>query len=138
MKYSDLSKRRKAMVDLIVEMVPSVKTDRCIAFADLTDLWHNKIKPRRIAGEKLPGYPLWLTIEPEFRTNTRGVYIVPIDDTEAAYTIPASKVKKVKTKPEKKPKVKLTPKSNQSIIIDTEKKEIEDSIEADLAAFANV
>lgn len=101
MKYSDLTKSRKAIVDAFVAEYPEIKVSRSITFKQLRELWFNKLKPAKDRGESKLGYPLWITVEEDFRTAERGVYYVPVDDTEAPAMLP---VKAPKAKKEKAPK----------------------------------
>lgn len=78
MNYVNLSKTRKAVVDLLVKKFPGVKESGTITFKELTSVFiKGKYYTDPITNQKY-GYPLWLTIEKEFRTGTRGKYHVPV------------------------------------------------------------
>lgn len=101
MKYSDLSKTRKAMVDALVAEYPTIAMTRSITFKQLQKLWIEKLYPAKKRGESKLGYPLWLTIEEEFKTEARGVYYVPVDDQELPAMLPVKEAKVKKEKPAK-------------------------------------
>jgi hypothetical protein len=101
MKYSELSKTRKAVVDAFVAEYPTIKLSRCITFKQLQTLWVEKLHPAKQRGESKIGYPLWITIEEKFKTEHRGVYYVPVDDSGQEPMLP---VKEAKAKKEKQPK----------------------------------
>lgn len=81
-KYSELSKKRKMMVDVIVEHFPDVTKTGTITFKEIRSLWLVIQKKRAEGTMSKLGYPLWITVEKEFRTGTRGVYYVPVPTLE--------------------------------------------------------
>jgi hypothetical protein len=83
------------------------------------------------------GYPLWLTVESEFRTDVRGDYAIPLDDGTPIPT-KSAKVKAETAKKETTKKVKtekpVVPKLKRKID-DSEKVELsDDEFVAELAA----
>jgi hypothetical protein len=97
--YSELTKKRKMMVDLMLETYPDIEQSGTITFKQIRSLW-DKIQEGRKDGtiSKL-GYPLWITVEQEFRTSSRGVYAVPL---------PSGNIAPVVTKTAKSKESKLT------------------------------
>lgn len=78
MNYVNLSKTRKNVVDLIMRKFPGVKESGTITFKELTSLFVNTKSYTDPDTNQKYGYPLWLTIEKEFRSGTRGMYKVPL------------------------------------------------------------
>lgn len=93
--YNELTKKRRVMVDLMLETYPDIEKTGTITFKQIRALW-TQIQEMRKSGKisKL-GYPLWITVEKEFRTDTRGVYAVPLPSGNVEpKTVVKSKVKK--------------------------------------------
>lgn len=135
-KYCELTPKRRDVIDHIVANYPDVKTSGTVTFKQIRALWHNGKGTTNSAGEAL-GYPLWLTVESEFRTDVRGEYAIPLDDGTPIPTKPA-KVKAAKVPKEKTKKVKaekpVAPKLKQKID-DSDKVDLsDDEFAAELAA----
>lgn len=77
MKYVNLSKTRKAVVELLIKKFPGVKESGTITFKEIRSLWING-KSYTDDTQKKYGYPLWLLVEKDFKTTTKGVYNVPV------------------------------------------------------------
>lgn len=76
-KYSALTKKRRMMVDLLLQEYPSIKETGVVSLKELRAL-HVKLWDARENGGLKIGYPLWLTIEQQYRTDVRGRYAVPL------------------------------------------------------------
>lgn len=83
--YSQLSAKRKLVVDLLVKEYPVLALDGRITFKDLQAFW-DKIRGQRDHGGPKIGYPLWITIEKQWKTNKRGVYSIPVPDSNENLT----------------------------------------------------
>lgn len=94
-KYSELSKKRKMMVDVIIEHIPAVSLTGTITFKEIRSLWLVIQKKRAEGTMSKLGYPLWITVEKEFRTGTRGVYYVPVPTLEEAAKSNFPKIEKM-------------------------------------------
>jgi hypothetical protein len=124
--YSELTKKRKMMVDLMLETYPDIEQSGTISFKQIRSLW-DKIQEGRKDGtiSKL-GYPLWITVEQEFRTSSRGVYAVPL---------PSGNIVPVVTKTYKSKVSKLTaPKLPVTLDVGNEQVITEDEFAAELEA----
>ena len=140
-KYCELTPKRRNVIDYIVANYPDIVSDgsSCtgiVTFKQIRALWPNGKGTVNAAGDAL-GYPLWLTVEMEFRTDVRGEYTIPLDDGTPILTKPA-KVKEQKVPKEKTKKVKaekpVAPKLKQKID-DSDKVELsDDEFVAELAA----
>lgn len=143
-KFSEMTAKRRQVIEHLVATYPEIASEGSgyagtVTFKQIRDIWVNGKAAENGAGEKL-GYPLWLTVESEFRTEARGVYAIPLDD---GTPVPAKvkKEKAVKAPKEKKPKVKaakvekLTTPKLSAIIEDSEKVVYTDAeFEAELKA----
>lgn len=140
-KYCELTPKRRVVIDHIVANYPDIASEGSgyagtVTFKQIRALWPNGKGTVNSAGESL-GYPLWLTVESEFRTDVRGEYAIPLDDGTPIPTKPA-KVKAAKAPKEKTKKVKaekpVAPKLKQKID-DSDKVELsDDEFAAELAA----
>ena len=138
-KYCELTPKRRNVIDHIVANYPDIVSEgtSCIGvvtFKQIRSLWTNGKGTVNAAGAAL-GYPLWLTVELEYRTDVRGEYVIPLDDGTPILTKPAKvkaqKVTKEKTKKAEKP---VAPKLKQKID-DSDKVELsDDEFVAELAA----
>lgn len=68
--YDSLKPKRKQLVDLILEKIPEVRTTGTVTLVQLRELLGS--------GIKLPSHPIWIYGDKQFRTETRGVYNVPL------------------------------------------------------------
>lgn len=92
--YSELTNKRKMMVDLMLETYPDIEKNGTITFKQIRALWTNIQEMRKNGTISKLGYPLWITVEQEFRTDTRGVYAVPLPSGNVEPKTVKSKVKK--------------------------------------------
>lgn len=92
--YSELTNKRKMMVDLILKNYPDVKNTGTVSFKQIRILWVLIQEMRRTGTIAKLGYPLWITVEQEFSTNERGVYAVPLPSGNIEPKTVKSKVKK--------------------------------------------
>ena len=104
MKFNDLTNKRKLAVQILVAEYPEIKETGTITLKQLRTWWddkYSKLESREV------GYPIWLFSEKEFRTDAKGVYAVPLPDSEADL-VKAEKTiqKKVKAGVQKKAKTK--------------------------------
>lgn len=141
-KFSEMTAKRRQVIEHLVATYPEIETEAdgsigTVTFKQIRDIWVNGKATENAAGEKL-GYPLWLTVESEFRTDTRGLYAIPLDDGTA---VPAKATKSTVAKVPKEPKVKtkkvekLTAPKLSAIIDNSEKVDYTDAeFEAELKA----
>lgn len=80
MKYKDLSAKRRLVVDLLLKE-GYMDTDGLITFSSLQDFWSKYKTEKRDFG-----YPLWITVEKEWRTSCRGAYKVPAPNSNDTLT----------------------------------------------------
>lgn len=96
MKFNDLSKKRKLAVQILIAEYPEIKETGTVTLKQLRSWWDNKyskLETREI------GYPIWLFSEQDFRTDTKGTYLVPLPESDAEQVTAEKKIqKKVKTK----------------------------------------
>lgn len=92
--YSELTNKRKVMVDLMLETYPDIEKSGTITFKQIRSLWSNIQEMRKAGTIAKLGYPLWITVEQEFRTDQRGVYAVPLPSGNIEPKTVKSKVKK--------------------------------------------
>lgn len=92
--YSELTNKRKVMVDLMLETYPDIEKTGTITFKQIRSLWTNIQEMRKSGTISKLGYPLWITVEQEFRTDSRGVYAVPLPSGNIEPKTLKSKVKK--------------------------------------------
>lgn len=92
--YSELTNKRKVMVDLMLETYPDIEKTGTITFKQIRSLWTNIQEMRKSGTISKLGYPLWITVEQEFRTDSRGVYAVPLPSGNIEPKTSKSKVKK--------------------------------------------
>ena len=138
-RYCELTPKRRKVIDHIVANYPDIVSEgstSTVTFKQIRTLWPNGKGTVNAAGDEL-GYPLWLTVELEYRTDVRGEYAIPLDDGTPIPTKPA-KVKAQKVPKEKTKKVKaekpVAPKLKQKID-DSDKVELsDDEFAAELAA----
>jgi hypothetical protein len=135
-KYCELTAKRRDVIDHIVANYPETKTTGTVTFKQIRTLWPNGKGTTNSEGAAL-GYPLWLTVESEFRTDVRGDYAIPLDDGTPIPT-KSAKVKAETAKKETTKKVKtekpVVPKLKRKID-DSEKVELsDDEFVAELAA----
>lgn len=127
--YSELTSKRKMMVDLMINTYPNVATTGTITFSEIRALWVKIQQMRKDGTISKLGYPLWITVEQEFRTPHRGVYSVPL---------PAGNITSVffNTKPQKSKVSKLTvPKVPVTLDVGNEQEVLtEDEFAAELEA----
>lgn len=95
--YGELTKKRKMMVDLFIQEYPEVQKNGTITFKQMRALWDKLLAARATGGIKI-GYPLWITVEQEFRTDTRGVYAVPLPGGNVDAVISKEPRKKIQSK----------------------------------------
>jgi len=120
MNYSDMTKKQKYAIQLLIESYPEIKTTGKITLRQLTAWWNNysTLENREI------GYPQWLKERKEFRSDERGVYVIPLPTTDEAVTL--EKTVKVKEKSLRK----LTP-VKKSVTIEVGKKNPDDILTED-------
>lgn len=92
--YNELTNKRKIMVDLMLETYPDIEKSGTITFKQIRALWSDIQEKRKNGTMSKLGYPLWITVEQEFRTDSRGVYAVPLPSGNIEPKIVKSKVKK--------------------------------------------
>jgi hypothetical protein len=97
--YSELTNTRQKMIDYMVEAYPNISNTGTITFSEIRALWVQIQEKRKNGVIGKIGYPLWITVEKEFRTGTRGVYAVPL---------PSGNIASVVSKPQKSKVSKLT------------------------------
>ena len=117
--YSELTNKRKMMVDLMLETYPDIEKNGTITFKQIRALWTNIQEMRKNGTISKLGYPLWITVEQEFRTDTRGVYAVPLPSGNVEPKTVKSKVKKVSKLTAPKVPVTLDV-GNEEVITDEE------------------
>lgn len=141
-KFSEMTAKRRQVIEHLVATYPEIALEGSgyagtVTFKQIRDIWVNGKATVNAAGEKL-GYPLWLTVESEFRTDTRGTYTIPLDDGTA---VPVKAAKSTAAKAPKEPKAKtkkvekLTTPKLSAIIDNSEKVDYTDAeFEAELKA----
>lgn len=96
MKFNDLSKKRKLAVQILIAEYPEIKETGTVTLKQLRSWWDNKyskLETREV------GYPIWLFSEQEFRTDTKGAYLVPLPESDSEQVTAGKQIqKKVKTK----------------------------------------
>lgn len=106
--YNELTNKRKMMVDLMIEHYPDVAKNGTITFAEIRALWVKIQEMRKNGTISKLGYPLWITVEQEFRTGTRGVYAVPLPSGNVTSVVSNSKPQKSKVSKLTAPKMPVT------------------------------
>lgn len=91
MKYSDLNKTQKRVVDAFIQLRPELATKSTITRPEIEDLFAKLYAQRSAGGEKI-GYPMWLV---KGQKVSRGVYIFPAPG--ASFTDAVSAVMTQKT-----------------------------------------
>lgn len=99
MKFSELSKKRKLAVQVLIQEYPEIAETGTITLKQLRTWWddkYSKLEKRDV------GYPIWIFSESVFRTPTKGVYSVPVPtESDALVTADAPKTKTLKPKTSK-------------------------------------
>lgn len=85
MKFCDLNPKRKLAIQILSEAYPGADE---LSLAQIKSWWatYSQQDARKV------GYPLWLVGEKEFRSATRGFYVLPLPQPgDALADAPASK-----------------------------------------------
>jgi hypothetical protein len=85
MTYKTLSAKRKVVVDALLKEYPTITKSGVISYKEIQDFW-DKVKGDVSEGKRPFGYPLWITIEKDCKTETRGVYRLPLPNSKEVLT----------------------------------------------------
>ena len=71
MKFCDLNSKRKLAIQILSDAYPGLQE---LSLAQIKSWWatYSQLGARKV------GYPLWLVGEKEFRSATRGFYVLPL------------------------------------------------------------
>lgn len=75
--YDELSKTRQLAIDVIVRAVPETMDTGTIPLRELKFVF-DRLKEQRAEGGLFVGFPIWLTTDKQYRSEKRGVYLVPL------------------------------------------------------------
>lgn len=74
--FNDLNRKRQQLVLFVADLFPSVKESGLISLKQIKEM----VQMDNDGTIKMPSHPLWIYGEKEFRTDTRGVYSIPLPE----------------------------------------------------------